>query len=119
MVVTTGRMFGLVSRLLRQEVVLVNRVHKYEDDNPNAWSEFIQAMHSGQPFECDEDMFYYWLEVLPPVYMGKRILCADGVERLYHFAFAEGAEPLTVFWREGPSKRDDVIQPGETRYPRG
>ena len=66
------------------------------------WTEFIKVMHSGEIFEADEEMAYYWLEVLPPVFMGRDILFLPGHEghpmRVW-FGFAEGAEPITVFWR--------------------
>ena len=37
--------------------------------------------------QIDEETYDYFLEVLPPKYMG------------HGFAFAEGAEPLRWFWR--------------------
>ena len=43
----------------------------------------------GEPLEVDEEQFDYWLDVLPPHY-----------QRGYLFAFAEGAEPFRLFWRE-------------------
>jgi len=70
-------------------------IHSREDKSDGAWSRFIEAMHSGEEVEVDEEMYYYWLEVLPPVFMYKVI---DG--KRYEFGFAEGAEPVTVFWRK-------------------
>jgi hypothetical protein len=73
-----------------------------KDCNRDEWEAFIEAMNSGEQFECDEAMYDYWLGVLPPVDMrvthtfedGQTIYCAD-------FAFAEGCEPITLFWSKG------------------
>ena len=58
--------------------------------------EFIAAKHSGNTLEVDRDIFDYFLEVLPPIFMDKTI---DG--RRYSFGFAEGAESVVGFWHEG------------------
>jgi len=42
------------------------KVHSYTDETPDAWNDFIAAMHSGEVVEIDEEMYFYWLEVLPP-----------------------------------------------------
>ena len=34
------------------------------DCSKEKWQEFIEAMHSGDKFEIDEEMYFYWLEVL-------------------------------------------------------
>lgn len=68
------------------------------------WQEMIAAMHSGEAIEISEDVFDYFLEVLPPVYMGARRIVGNGAgrrERRVSFGFAEGAEPITAFWGEG------------------
>ena len=39
--------------------------------------------------EVTEEQYLYWLEVLPPKFMSGNL-----------FAFAEGAEPLRVFWKD-------------------
>lgn len=78
------------------------KVHRYDDPDPGAWQAFIDAMCSGERFECDEEMYYYWLEVLPPVFMHREITFLPGHEghlMRVDFGFAEGAEPVTVFWR--------------------
>jgi len=72
------------------------------------WQEFIRVMHSGQPFEVDEEMWEYWLEVLPPVLMNKEITFMPGHEGhpvKVDFGFAEGNEQVTVFWRSPDGKR--------------
>lgn len=71
------------------------------------WQDFIKAMNSGERFQVDEEMFYYWLEVLPPVFMNREITFLPGHEghRMYvSFGFAEGAEPITVFWVDPSDK---------------
>ena len=83
------------------------KIHKYECTTPE-WGEFINAMHSGEQFEVDEEMFFYWLEVLPPIFMGEAITYLPGHEghtMRCDFGFAEGAEPITVFWRDLPNKK--------------
>ncbi len=47
----------------------------YRCDN---WSETINAMHSGEIIEIGEDVFDYFLEVLPPVYMKRNIALPGG-----------------------------------------
>jgi len=72
------------------------------------WGEFIKAMHSGEQFECDEEMYFYWLEVLPPIFMFQAIDFLPGHEghrMKVDFGFAEGADCVTVFWRSPDKKR--------------
>ena len=76
------------------------KVFKY-DEWRGGDGEFLEAMHSGNQFECDEEMFYYWLEVLPPVHMGRNVVLPNGDEVRASFGFAEGAEQITVFWQFG------------------
>ncbi|HUU95645.1 MAG TPA: hypothetical protein VM487_07885 [Phycisphaerae bacterium] len=40
--------------------------------------------------EVDEETYWYFLEVLPPRYMDESFFC-----------FAEGMEPLRLFWQRG------------------
>ena len=63
-------------------------------------SAFIKAMLSGQAFECDEEMWEYWLGVLPPVYPPNPVTMPDGSKVRADFGFAEGYELITVFWRK-------------------
>src|SRR5580693_2965426 len=62
------------------------------------WKAFIEAMRSGEQFECDETMYYYWLEVLPPVHYSRWAELPNGENIHVSFGFAEGAEEITVFW---------------------
>ncbi len=82
-----------------------SKVHRCADTTPGAWDAFINAMHSGEVFECDEEMFFYWLGVLPPVWMGRYVHWPDP-DNVYRvitvratFGFAEGIEPITAFWQ--------------------
>src|SRR5262249_49989665 len=44
--------------------------------------------------EVSEEHYWYWLEVLPPHYQSGSL-----------FAFAEGREPLRLFWQEADGRR--------------
>jgi len=79
------------------------RVFRYSDPQP-AWDEFIAAMRSGEQFECDEEMYYYWLEVLPPKYLKNPVTWPDGQSVRSHFGFAEGADYIVAFWMTGKEK---------------
>ena len=74
----------------------------------DAWGEFMKVMLSGERFEIDEKMFYYWLEVIPPVFMNREINYLpdnEGPQQRVDFGFAEGAEAITVFWRDLEKRR--------------
>ncbi|HEY7154848.1 MAG TPA: hypothetical protein VH575_12875 [Gemmataceae bacterium] len=89
------------------------RVYRYNDPAPGAWQAFIAAMRSGAVFECDEEMYFYWLEVLPPAWMRRRVTIG-GKPILTHFGFAEGAERVVAFWREGDRYfgcQTDILNP--------
>jgi hypothetical protein len=78
------------------------------------WQEFIFAMHSGARFEIDKEMFDYWRSVLPPIFLHEIVKLPQG-EVLASFGFAEGAEPITVFWRDRGryyGQRTDKINEG-------
>jgi hypothetical protein len=66
--------------------------------------EFCVARDTGRMVEVDEELWYYFLEVLPPVHMNydAEVLNArgDGYIRIKaSFGFAEGYERVTAFWR--------------------
>lgn len=71
--------------------------------NTDQWSDFIEAMHSDDRCEIDEEIYWYFLEVLPPVYMNKSVELVDGTKIVADFGFAEGYEVVTAFWRAGES----------------
>jgi hypothetical protein len=90
-----------------------SKVHRYDDFDPAGWGEFIQAMHSGERFEVDEEMYFYWLEVLPPAWMN-RTVTVGGEEIRSHFGFAEGYDKVTAFWtKDGRyfGQRTDIMNP--------
>lgn len=76
-------------------------VHRYGDETPGAWDAFIRAMNSGEQFECNEEMYYYWLECLPPAFMYRLVEWPDGFKVKAHFGFVEGADYITAFWMTG------------------
>ena len=54
------------------------------------WKDMIERIHrTALIHEVDEETFDWFLECLPPKYQTRGL-----------FAFAEGAEPLKVFWRK-------------------
>jgi hypothetical protein len=78
----------------------------YTMDTINA---FCKARDTGECVEVDEELFNYFLEVLPPIHMGYRatVKCSKLASRpedhghiqIYaDFGFAEGAELVTAFW---------------------
>jgi len=88
------------------------KIYRY-NCTPEEWKEFVEAMHSGKTLEIDREMFMYWLEVLPPVYMHKEIEI-EGRKIFCTFGFAEGRECITDFWKENEKlfcKRSDKINP--------
>lgn len=59
--------------------------------NNEEWKTRVERISIPGPIaEVTEEDFFYWLDVLPPKY-----------QRGSLFAFAEGAEPLRIFWRRG------------------
>lgn len=73
------------------------KVYSY-DAQGDQWTEAINAMRSGQVFECDESFFDYFLEVLPPVHMHYTATLPDGTKQKAAFGFAEGMEEVVAFW---------------------
>ena len=70
----------------------------YTMDTINA---FCEERDQGGIVEVDEDLFYWFLEVLPPIHMHYIAHFDDGTARSANFGFAEGAERVTAFWRAG------------------
>jgi len=55
------------------------------------WPALVERIsRPGNAAEVTEEAFDYWLEVLPPHWMGRNGFC-----------FAEGMEPFRFFWRSG------------------
>ena len=66
--------------------------------------QFCEARDTGRRVEVDAELWYYFLEVLPPVHMGYRATvrnaAGDGdISIQASFGFAEGCEPVTAFWQ--------------------
>jgi hypothetical protein len=79
---------------------ITKRVYSYEND----FKDFVRDSAERKPLLIDSDMMYYWLEVLPPVYMNKvQTVKIDGVtfNKQCSFGFAEGTEYITDFWPAG------------------
>ena len=72
--------------------------------------DFCKARDAGGIVEIDQEMFYYFLEVLPPIWMNTTVTMPDGRAQYTAFGFAEGMENVTVFW----SKKEKGA-PEETR----
>jgi len=64
------------------------------------WKDFIEEKYSGRVFEVDEDIFEYWLEVLPPIMMNQMTQLPNGDKVKCAFWSAEGYEPVTYWWRK-------------------
>ena len=76
-------------------------VYDFEQDA----AAYLNAVATAQAIEITEGTFYYFLEVLPPAYMGRTIII-DKQPRRVTFGFAEGCEPITAFWAE---KKGDAV----------
>ena len=87
----------------------------------NDFAEYLTRLRAGKIVEIDEEMYFYWLGVLPPTGanreengesmrmtgMGGQWVRKDGTLQRFSFAFAEGYEYITVFWlKEGKQPRD-------------
>jgi hypothetical protein len=73
----------------------------YTFANREAWPEFIHAMRSGDVVEVDEEIYDWFLGVLPPAAYGALPL-NDGGTVEAEFGFAEGWELIVAFWhRDG------------------
>lgn len=59
------------------------------------WKQMIERTSTpGRVCEVDEETYDYFLDVLPPRWMGSRSV----------FAFGEGADHLRLFWQSGHSR---------------
>ncbi len=65
------------------------------------FADFIKARDLGEKCEINEEMYDYFLEVLPPCFMSRAVVLCDGSVVRADFGFAEGAEVATAFWRKG------------------
>lgn len=76
---------------LRDFVAKLQQADTVPRPDNEEWAALIPRISvSGRVAEIDEETYWYFLEVLPP---------KD--QRGNFFAFAEGAEALQLFWRNG------------------
>lgn len=67
-------------------------------------SQFACDKKSGDMLEVDEELFDWFLEVLPPIHMYYAATVKNGkgtgtIQLKAAFGFAEGAERVTAFWQ--------------------
>ena len=75
----------------------MTKLYTYEAD----FEQYVEDIQERKPLLIDEDMFYYWLEVLPPVYMFQiKTVQINGVgqQKFCSFGFAEGFECVIDFY---------------------
>lgn len=68
----------------------------YTEDTNGA---FHAEVSKGGTVEVDEGLFDYYLDVLPPRFMGRTVTLADGSKRWATFGFAEGEDKPIAFWK--------------------
>ena len=69
-----------------------------------AWEAMIARIKTPQAIhQISEETYWYFLEVLPPKWMNGRYYC-----------FAEGVEPLQLFWEERGEFRTRLLSWEET-----
>lgn len=65
---------------------------------------FVRDRADGATLRIDREMWEYWRDVLPPVWMNRKVTLPSGREVMASFGFAEGPERVTAFWREGQER---------------
>jgi hypothetical protein len=83
------------------------KIYTYEND----FQQFVKDNDGSRVLRIDEEMFFYWLEVLPPVYTHEPVKIAfpegDSII-ICSFGFAEGRETVTDFWRSEDKDGNEV-----------
>jgi hypothetical protein len=80
-----------VSPALREFLLRMRVAEHTQRPEPEEWKAVIDRISlPGIIADIDEETYGYFLDVLPPKFMSGSA-----------FAFAEGAEPLRLFWQEG------------------
>ena len=77
-----------------------------------AWDACIVGLDSGRVVEVNEEVFDYFLEVLPPKSMGKLVEVPGWATVRTSYGFAEGWEPIKYFW----TIKDKDRRAGERYY---
>ncbi len=72
----------------------------YTPDNNSA---FFAEVEKGTRCEVNGDLFEYYLDILPPVFMGSMVTLVDGTRQYAMFGFCEGDmsannKPI-AFWK--------------------
>ena len=81
----------MAHRSLAEFVAFLRQAEIVHRPDGEEWKAMIARISvTGTIAEIDAETYWYFLEVLPPKYMNGGL-----------FAFAEGAESLRVFWRNG------------------
>lgn len=63
------------------------------------WEPLMKALNEGQRCQINDEIFDYFLDVLPPKFMGQVVELVDGERIRASFGFAEGAMQVIAFWR--------------------
>ena len=78
----------MAHRSLREYVAFLREAEIVPRPEGEEWAGMIERIHrAGTVQEVNEETYDWFLECLPPKYMNGGL-----------FAFAEGAEPLKLFW---------------------
>ena len=81
----------MANQSLRAFIAVLRRVALIPRPPDESWADMIErTTRSGVVCVIDEETYDYFLDVLPPKYQG------------HGFGFAEGAEPLRLFWHATP-----------------
>jgi hypothetical protein len=59
---------------------------------------FFEALGRGDRVQVDQQIFDWFLDILPPVFMGRVVDLIDGSSQYALYGFAEGAAIITAFW---------------------
>lgn len=90
---------------LSEFLVHLQKMDTIRCPEPEEWADLINRISvPGRIAEVTEETYWYFLEVLPPKHM-----------RCCMFAFAEGAEPIRLFWRKGQTHFCQQLTAEETQ----
>ena len=63
------------------------------------WEGLMKAINAGERCQITDDIFDYFLDVLPPKFMHRQVELINGDHVTASFGFAEGAMQVIAFWR--------------------
>ena len=82
------------------------RIYKYDRTGVSTdMSDMNAALAEGKRVQTDEAMQDYYLDELPPQFMGRVVELVDGTKVYARFGFAEGEEPIVAFWTDSTTGR--------------